>query len=117
MQQIDWYAIRDYLAVARVGSLNKAASSLDASATTVGRRIEALEAGLGVHLFKRSQTGFALTDDGHELIARAEQIEAAAVAFESRAKASERVRGRVRLAMAENLANFILIPELPKLRQ
>lgn len=71
MQQMDLSAIRDFLAVARVGGMNKAASSLRASATTVGRRIEALEAGLGVHLFQRSQTGFALTDDGHELIARA----------------------------------------------
>ena len=113
---LDWNAVRDFLAVARVGSLNRAAATLGVNATTVGRRIEALEAGLGVRLFQRAQTGFALTDEGRDLIERAERIEAAALAFERRAEASDRVRGRVRLATAENLANVLLIPALPTLR-
>ena len=113
---LDWNAVRDFLAVSRTGSLNRAAATLGVNATTVGRRIEALEAGLGVRLFQRAQTGFALTDEGRDLIERAERIEAAAVAFERRAEASDHVRGRVRLATAENLANFLLIPALPTLR-
>lgn len=113
---LDWNAVRDFLAVARTGSLNRAAVTLGVNATTVGRRIEALEAGLGLRLFQRAQTGFALTDEGRDLIERAERIEAAAVAFERRAEASDRVSGRVRLATAENLANVLLIPALPDLR-
>ncbi|MEM8662931.1 MAG: LysR family transcriptional regulator, partial [Pseudomonadota bacterium] len=93
----------------------RAASTLGVNASTVGRRIEALEAALGVRLFQRAQTGYLLTDEGHDLVGRAETLEAAAVAFEREAEASEKVRGRVRLATAENLANFLLIPALPKL--
>ncbi|MEM6958274.1 MAG: LysR family transcriptional regulator [Myxococcota bacterium] len=113
---LDWNTVRDFLAVARSGSLNRAAATLGVNATTVGRRIEALAASLGTRLFQRAQTGFALTDEGHDLIERAERIEAAAVDFERRAEASDHVRGRVRLATAENLANFLLIPALPTLR-
>ena len=114
---LDWNAVRDFLAVARTGSLNRAAATLGVNATTVGRRVEALEAGLGLRLFQRAQTGFTLTDEGRDLIERAERIEAAANAFERRADASDHVRGRVRLATAENLANFLLIPALPALRE
>lgn len=113
---LDWNAVRDFLAVARTGSLNRAAATLGVNATTVGRRIEGLEVGLGVRLFQRAQNGFALTDEGRDLIERAERIEAAAVAFERRAEATDHVRGRVRLATAENLANFLLLPALPTLR-
>ncbi len=117
MQNSDWNAVRDFLAVARTGSLNRAARTLGVNATTVGRRIDALEAGLDVHLFQRSQTGYVLTDEGRDLIGKAERIEEAALAFEQRADRSAQVRGRVRLATAENLANFILLPALPKLRE
>ncbi|RVT85206.1 LysR family transcriptional regulator [Rhodobacteraceae bacterium CCMM004] len=116
MQHLDWNAVRDFLAVARTGSLNRAAATLSVNATTVGRRIGALEAALGVRLFQRAQTGLALTDDGRDLIARAEGIEAAAVAFTRRAERGGAVRGRVRLATAENLATVLLLPALPTLR-
>ena len=116
MQKLDWNAVRDFLAVARAGSLNRAAGTLGVNASTVGRRIEALEAGLGVRLFQRAQTGYVLTDEGQDLVNRAERIEAAALAFERGAEAAEQVRGQVRLATAENLANVLLIPALPALR-
>ena len=117
MQHADWNTVRDFLAVARTGSLNKAAVMLGVNATTVGRRVEALEATLGVRLFQRAQTGFVLTDEGRDLIDRAEQIEDAAISFEHRAEQTDSVSGRVRLATAENLANFILIPALGTLRE
>lgn len=108
--------MRDFLAVARTGSLNRAAQKLGVNASTVGRRIETLEATLGVRLFQRSQTGYVLTDEGEGLIARAEKFEETGIAFERRAQASESVEGRVRLATAENLANFLIIPALPDFR-
>lgn len=117
MQHLDLNAVRDFLAVARAGSLNRAALALGVNATTVGRRIDALENALGVHLFQRSQAGYMLTDEGRDLIERAEQLEEAALAFERGADRSDYARGRVRLATAENLANFILLPALPTLRE
>ena len=116
MQNVDWNAVRDFLAVARTGSLNRAAAQLGVNASTVGRRIEALEAGVGVRLFQRAQTGYVPTDEGRDLVERAERIEAAALAFERGAEAAERVQGRVRLATAETLATALLIPSLPSLR-
>lgn len=116
MQNMDWNLVRDFLAVARTGSLNRAAQKLGVNASTVGRRIETLEKTLGVHLFQRSQTGYVLTDEGEGLIARAETFEETGIAFERRAEASESVEGRVRLATAENLANFLIIPALPDFR-
>lgn len=116
MQTLDWNAVRDFLAVARTGSLNRAAATLGVNASTVGRRIETLEAGLGVRLFQRAQTGYVPTDEGQDLVKRAERIEAAALAFERGVEAAERVQGRVRLATAETLATALLIPALPTLR-
>lgn len=116
MQNMDWNLVRDFLAVARTGSLNRAAQKLGVNASTVGRRIEALEKTLGLRLFQRSQTGYVLTDEGEGLIARAETFEETGIAFERRAEASESVEGRVRLATAENLANFLVIPALPDFR-
>ncbi|MEM5582799.1 LysR family transcriptional regulator [Roseibium sp. AS2] len=113
---MDWNLVRDFLAVARTGSLNRAAQKLGVNASTVGRRIEALEKTLGLRLFQRSQTGYVLTDEGEGLIARAETFEETGIAFERRAEASESVEGRVRLATAENLANFLVIPALPDFR-
>lgn len=89
---------------------------LRVNATTVGRRVEALEATLGVRLFQRAQTGFVLTDEGRDLVDRAEHIEEAALAFERRAEQAGEVSGRVRLATAENLANFVLLPAMGALR-
>ncbi|MCR9122960.1 MAG: LysR family transcriptional regulator [Phyllobacteriaceae bacterium] len=117
MQHSDWNTIRDFLAVARGGSLNQAANTLGVNATTVGRRVEALEAALGVRLFQRAQTGFVLTDEGRDLVDRAEQVEDAALAFERRAEPTDTVSGHVRLATAENLANFIILPALSSLRK
>ncbi|MEL7369619.1 MAG: LysR family transcriptional regulator [Myxococcota bacterium] len=112
MQHVDWNTVRDFLAVARTGSLNRAAVTLGVNATTVGRRVEALEASLGKRLFQRAQTGFVLTDEGRNLIDRAEHLEDAALAFERRAEQGDDIGGRVRLATAENLATYILLPAL-----
>lgn len=109
---MDWNAVRDFLAVARHGSLSRAGAELSVNASTVGRRIEALERRLGQRLFQRAQTGYRLTDEGRDLLERAERLEAAALAFERRASWGEGARGRVRLATAENLANELIIPAL-----
>lgn len=118
MHDLDWNAIRDFLAVARGGSLSAAGIELGVNASTVGRRIEALEKHLGLRLFSRARSGYLLTDDGRALIERAERFEEAAWSFARGADAKHGLlHGRVRLATAENLANFLLIPEMPSLHR
>src|SRR3546814_20903355 len=43
--------------------------------STAGRRLSALEGDLGIILFVRSKTGFALTDAGEAAIAQAVEVE------------------------------------------
>ena len=61
MHSLDWNDLRYFLAVCRAGTLVGAARSLHVRHSTVGRRVEALEAALGVSLFMRAPDGFAAT--------------------------------------------------------
>lgn len=109
---LNWNDTPAFLAVARTGTLTGAAGVLGAGVATVSRRIERLEDALGVPLFARAQTGYQLTDEGAALLPRAEALEAAMEGFRSAADAGRGVRGHVRVATAENLANPLLIPSL-----
>ncbi|MEY9157425.1 DNA-binding transcriptional LysR family regulator [Bradyrhizobium japonicum] len=60
------------------------ARSLRTSHPTVGRRLRALEQTIGHTLFQRTADGLVLTDEGHGIIALAEQMEEGALAMERR---------------------------------
>lgn len=75
--QIDWNDLRLFLTVARLGGLRASAEATGTSAPTLGRRIAALEQQVGQVLFVRSVAGYALTEAGADLLARAEDVEAA----------------------------------------
>lgn len=113
--QLIWDDARVFLAVARTGTLTAAARDLGGGVTTASRRIERLEAVLGLPLFFRHQSGYRLTDEGRALLPRAEAVEAAALGLASGAAAAGEAAGLVRLATAENLANPLIIPSLPAL--
>lgn len=113
--RLRWDDARVFLAIARSGSLSGAAASLGVGLATVSRQIERLEGALGLALFSRHQSGYRMTDDGTALLERAEALERAAEAFAEGSAAQADVAGRVRLATAETLANFVIIPALPKL--
>lgn len=89
---------------------------MDVGLATVSRRIERLEAAVGLPLFLRQQSGYLLTEDGRALIEKAEEIEAAAGSLISGLKTGAGVSGHVRLATAENLASELILPELARLR-
>jgi DNA-binding transcriptional LysR family regulator len=108
-----WDDLRFFLAVARTGSTLGAGKALRVSQTTAARRVAALEAALGLALFDRRQAGYALTPAGEALVARAEEVEAAAGRFGE--AASGHARGAtevVRLTTAEIYAVTILPPLL-----
>jgi DNA-binding transcriptional LysR family regulator len=117
MQGLDWNDLRCLLALARSGSFAGAARLLRLDATTVARRLRALERMLGTQMFERDPGGaLKSTGAGIAAIARAETIEAEiaglAAAMEGTASG---VQGRVRLTTVPILANRILIPALPRL--
>ncbi|MBO9356058.1 LysR family transcriptional regulator [Bordetella petrii] len=110
-----WDDARVFLEIARNGTLSGAATSLALGVATVSRRLDRLEAALGVPLFSRHQSGYRLTDDGEALLEHAEALEHAGHAFGEAAQQQGHVAGCVRLATAENLANPLIIPSLPRL--
>lgn len=113
----DWNDLRYFLAVARTGSTLGAARALNVNQTTAARRVAALEAATGLHLFERRQAGYALTLVGEALIAEAEAVERAAAGFEAAAAAAARdVSGAVRLSTVEVYAAGLLAPMLKDLR-
>lgn len=109
---LNWNDAPAFLAVARAGSLTAAAVTLGTGVATVSRRIDRLEAALGVRLFARHQSGYSLTDDGETLLPKAEALEDAMRSFDAGFDGDGRVTGHVRLATAENFANPIIIPAL-----
>ncbi|WP_027252730.1 LysR family transcriptional regulator [Photobacterium halotolerans] len=113
---LNWDDARIFLAIARSGTLSGASKALGIGLATTSRRIERLEAALGLSLFIRDQIGYRLTDEGVMLIAQAEALEQAGHAFGAAAQGSnDDVAGHVRLATAQGLADHLIIPALPRL--
>lgn len=66
---MNWDDTRIFLALTRAPSLRAAARALGVDQATVGRRLNALEAGLGTKLFLRAQDGYLLTAAGETALA------------------------------------------------
>lgn len=110
---LDWDDLRIFLAVARAGSFSAAARELGVAQPTVGRRIAALERSLAARLFVPAATGQALSSSGRLMLARAEQMEAAALAAERVAAGRDAgLRGRVVITASEWLVGSVLGPLL-----
>jgi len=71
-----WDDLRVLLAVARHGTLTKAAAALNVDGTTTSRRMRALQDALGTRLFDRLRGGVELTPAGAALVRLAERWEA-----------------------------------------
>jgi len=115
---MEWDDVRYFLAVARSGSLIAAGRVLNTSAATVARRVNALEGRLGARLFDRKQTGYALTESGEAIRARAEEAEEAMLAVEREALGRDlRPTGKVRVAASDDIAAHVVAPHLPEFRK
>lgn len=113
----DWNDTKAFLAVARGGSTLAAAKALGVNQTTAARRIEALEAALGLKLFERGQTGSRLTEAGQDLLLEAEKVERAARGLASRAEAYQRgLTGVIKLTATEVVANTSVTPAIGAFR-
>ncbi|MEM1044661.1 MAG: LysR family transcriptional regulator [Pseudomonadota bacterium] len=72
---LNWNDLKVALAIGRTGSIARGASSLGVDQSTMGRRLNTLEAEVGTVLFTRSKTGLTPTEAGRALIERATQVE------------------------------------------
>ena len=117
-RMLDWNDLRYFIAVAREGSTLGAGRAIRVSQTTVARRIAALELSLGFPVFEKRQAGYALTPAGEQLLERARQVEAAAMAFSEAAAAEKRdTSGTVRITTQDIFAVTLLAPMLRELHE
>jgi DNA-binding transcriptional LysR family regulator len=115
----DWNDLRFLLAIHREGSLIGAGRRLRVDATTVGRRLAALERDLKAKLVARGVHGLVLTPVGQQVITVAEQAELAALQIQRVATGSEsdEPAGRVRITLLQDIADALVLPLLPDLKR
>lgn len=90
--------LRYLIAIAEHGSMNAAAYNLYASQSNLSTAMKDLERELDITIFKRSNRGVTLTDEGTELLGYARQVVEQADMLESRYAKGD--GGRVRLAVS-----------------
>ncbi|MCF6475582.1 LysR family transcriptional regulator [Nonomuraea sp. MG754425] len=99
---MDLRYVRYAMAIARAGSLRRAAAALHIAQPTLSEQLRALEKEIGAELFSRSSSGVTLTEAGEAFLA---QATVAVDAFE-RAVAAARCTGDTpRLGVADGLAD------------
>ncbi|MBN9238483.1 MAG: transcriptional regulator [Micrococcales bacterium 70-64] len=110
--------LRYLLAVARAGRMVSAAALLDVDHTTVKRRIDRLEAALGVRLLDRGADGWELTAIGREVAERASSLEQVVEQVVAAASGEgDRVRGTVRVVAPDGFGSLFVAPALARLQR
>lgn len=109
---VDWGDFQVFTAVCEAGSVSRAAARLGINHSTVLRRVQALEAALGLALFDRG-SAYVLTPAGRDLLSGlagvAAKIDGSRVQVQGR---DDEVRGEVRLTTTDTLAHGMLMPLL-----
>lgn len=114
----DWNDLKLVLAVARAGSLTGGAKAQGVNHSTAFRRLNALEARLGVRLFERLAAGQYLpTEAGTQAMLVAERMETETTRLGREIAGSDhRLTGRLRVTSSETLAYRLLTAELARFR-
>jgi len=95
------------------GTLSAAARKLGVNHSTVFRRINALEEMLGVRLFERLQSGYAMTEAGAAVLESGERIENEVHSLSHKLMGRDlRLHGTLRIAAPDALAAKMLTPQL-----
>jgi DNA-binding transcriptional LysR family regulator len=109
----NWDEFRYFLAVARAGTLSRAADQLGTDHTTVARHIQSLEEDLNQKLFHRSNSGYELSKVGQRLSSAAEVLESAFVCARVVIEQGANViSGAVRVAAPDGFGSMYLAPRL-----
>jgi DNA-binding transcriptional LysR family regulator len=112
---LGWDDLRYALALSKAGSLARAAKLLGVDHTTVGRRVEAAEAALGLRLFARTAAGYALSPEGERLLGSLRAVEEAVLRVERAASTTAAaLTGPVRVTAPETFGVSYLAPRLAR---
>lgn len=113
---MDWDHARIFLAAARAGQFLAAGRQLKLDHATIGRRISALETGLGAKLFERRTNGCVLTPAGERFLVGAERMEAEMLRMQSElSDADVEVAGTVRIGAPDGFGTLFLSGRLGQL--
>ena len=108
---MDWNDLLYALAIVQTGSALRAAERLGVNQATVLRRLDAIEAALGVQLFERRRSGLKPTEIGRLVAEAAMRMEYEAQALDNALAARRRMlAGSVRLTTSVGLADRLIIP-------
>lgn len=107
----EWDLYRTFEAVARTGSLTKAAQALRTSQSTVSRHLSRLEGRAGSPLVIRA-VPVVLTERGAALLAAVEPMVSAALGARGVLETAPEVRGEVVLSTVGEVARWVLAPRL-----
>lgn len=115
----DWNELRLVLAIRRAGTLTAAAKALAIDHSTAFRRLNTLEARLGVRVFERLPGGiYQATAAGERMAATAERMEDEALALDRDITGRDhRLSGRLRVTSSETLAFSRLTRHLAAFRE
>ncbi|NML76960.1 LysR family transcriptional regulator [Rhizobium sp. S-51] len=113
MPDLEWSDLPIFLAIAREGSLGKAARRLKQTQPTMGRRLRALEQAAGTALFQRTRDGFVLTDEGEAMYTHAIRMEEEAHSIQRElAGSAAGLDGLLRLSCSDWFGTTVLAPVL-----
>lgn len=102
------------IAIADTGSLNEAAKSLYISQPSLSLALKELEAEIGFELFKRSNRGAVLTNEGAEFLGYARQVEQQYQLMESRYVEKRNVKKKFGVSMQHYTFSVNAFVELVK---
>jgi DNA-binding transcriptional LysR family regulator len=108
---VNWDDLRVFLAVARSGSISSGAKLLDLQHSTLSRRMRKLEQDLGVRLFDKVPSGYALTTAGENLMQAASRMEREVLAVDGALSGEDlKPSGALRVTAIDNMATTVLMP-------
>ncbi len=107
--------IAAFVAVVEHGGISAAARALNRDPSAISRRLDALEARLGVRLLSRTTRRITLTEAGAAYLTRVRAIIAELLAAESEAaEGAATPRGLLRLSLPATYARRWIAPRLPE---
>jgi DNA-binding transcriptional LysR family regulator len=115
---LSWDDFRVVGVIAETRSLPAAAVTLGVDHSTVFRRLNQIEAALGVKLFERLRTGYAVTPAGEEIVALAGRLDDEITSLTRRLSGREPdPSGELRVTTNDSLLVHLLTPLFARFRQ
>lgn len=106
---MNWDSLKVFLAIAETGSLSGAAKALGVNHSTVFRKLQALEADIGVRLLEKIENKYVLTRAGEEVLDEGQKISESFDAIDRRIMGADfQPRGTVKITAPFNIVNRYL---------